>query len=253
MMGTIGELNENPIHCLLKSRIEPDTTCHEVRLNGYIVDVLRDDGVYEIQSRHFYLMREKLSKLLENHKVTMVYPVIKTKWIVWVDEGGQIVRRRKSPKTGQACHILAELYGIRGLLAHKNLSFVAACLDAEDYRLVAERDTPGGKGVSVGARVSDGGDVSVKKAASTRRQRQRYISQGCVPLNWLDMIAFGGTRARGLERVMPELPDEFTSREFGRSGCLPRKSANMALKVLDEAGMVERVGKEGRLYLYRKV
>ncbi|MCL1790721.1 MAG: hypothetical protein FWG40_05100 [Peptococcaceae bacterium] len=218
----IGELNEKTIHKSLKTRIEPDVACHEVKLNGYYVDVLRDEVVFEIQSRNLYVIKEKLRSLLGTHRVTVVYPVIRTKWIVWVDEVGQVVRRRKSPKSGQVCHVLAELYGIRDLLDHENLSFRVDCLDAEDFRLVRG------------------------KAETVKRLE-------CVPLTWLDVVEFGGTRERGLERVLPELVDEFTSKEFGRMGGLQQNLASKALKVLRDSGVIEQVGKRGRLYLYRRI
>ena len=222
----IGVLNEKSVHHLLKSMIEPDVSCHEVKLGRYIVDVLREDGIYEIQSRHFYKLINKLTKLLETHKVTIVYPVIRTKWIVWVDEdSGRIVRRRKSPKTGRPCHILSELYGIRGLLAHENLSFIVAGLDAEEYR---------------GAAVNKG-------PAHTKKGRL----WPCIPLTWLDLISFGGTIERGLGRVIPELPAEFTSLEFGRGCGMAANYVHRALGVLRETGLIECVGKRGARKLYR--
>lgn len=219
-------------------------SCHEVRLQGFVVDILREDEVYEIQSRRFYVLRHKLSKLLETHKVTVVYPVVRQKWIIWVDEeSGQVVRRRKSPKMGRACHILAELYGIRDLLAHENLSFAVVSLDAEEYRR-APRRTSGEKTGSAEAHVCKG------------RSHKGQDRLECIPLVWHDMTCFGGTRERGLERVLPEFPElagEFTSLEFGRAARLPRhEDVHKAMKVLSAADVIRCVGKQGRRCVYRK-
>jgi hypothetical protein len=236
-MKSIGVLNEKSVHSLIKHYIEPDTSCHEVRLDSFIVDILREDGVYEIQSRHFYLLRNKLINLLKSYKVTVVYPVVRTKWIVWVnDESGEVMKRRKSPKKGLPCHILSELYGIRDLLQHENLSFAVVSLDAEEYRReVGEKQKkPSGKKVM------------------SRRYRKGQDRLDCVPLKWVDMLNFGGTRAHGLSQLMPELADEFTSLEFGRAGGFPQKTVHKAMKVLSEAGIIRCVGKQGRRLMYRK-
>ena len=49
----IGLLNESSLHASLKAYIEPDETKYEIQYNGYIVDILRDDGVVEIQTASY--------------------------------------------------------------------------------------------------------------------------------------------------------------------------------------------------------
>jgi Fic family protein len=52
---------------------------------------------------------------------------------------------------------------------------------------------------------------------------------------------------------LPEgLPDEFTSGELGKMARIPVQRAGTLLNVLLETGVVERVGKRGRSFLYRK-
>jgi len=50
------------MHASLKAYIEPDESKYEVAHNGYIVDILRDDGVVEIQTGTFGSMKKKLAK-----------------------------------------------------------------------------------------------------------------------------------------------------------------------------------------------
>jgi hypothetical protein len=48
------------------------------------------------------------------------------------------------------------------------------------------------------------------------------------------------------------LPDEFTSKDLGKAAKIPQDKAGTLLNVLIETGIVERVGKDGRSFLYRK-
>jgi hypothetical protein len=208
----------------MKSYIEPDISCHEIKVGNYIVDIMRDGEIIEIQSRHFYKLKNKLSKLLETNRVTVVYPVVRQKWILRIDsESGEIMSRRKSPKTGRICHILTELYGIRDLLDNNDLSFAVVRLDAEECRS-KERD-----------------------------------SGECSPTSWLDTTTFGGTRERGLGRVLQSdsrfeaLEGSFTAAEFSRVSGIPARHVHKAIKVLSESGVIRCVGKEGRRFLWQKV
>jgi hypothetical protein len=66
--------------------------------------------------------------------VTVVYPVARTKWLVWIDEEtGAVTKKRKSPKLGRPYEILRELYRIKPLLKNNNLRFCIVLLDIEEY------------------------------------------------------------------------------------------------------------------------
>jgi hypothetical protein len=46
----------------------------EVKVDGFIVDIVRDNTLIEIQTGNFSSIRNKLEKLVRNYKVILVYP-----------------------------------------------------------------------------------------------------------------------------------------------------------------------------------
>ena len=73
----------------------------EVKVEDFIVDILRGKLLIEIQTRNFSAIKKKLIKLLLNNQVRLVYPIAKLKWIVHVSRSGEFVKRRKSTKKGK--------------------------------------------------------------------------------------------------------------------------------------------------------
>ena len=73
----------------------------EVKIDDFIVDIVRYGFLIEIQTRNFSAIKKKLTKLLEKHEVRLVYPIPQLKWIVQVKKSGEIIRRRKSPRKGR--------------------------------------------------------------------------------------------------------------------------------------------------------
>ena len=82
----IGTLKEKTLHAVLKNFYEPDTSCQEVKIDKFVADIQRDGEVIEIQTRNFNSMRKKLDKFLELYPVTIVYPIVYTKRLYWIDE-----------------------------------------------------------------------------------------------------------------------------------------------------------------------
>ena len=72
-----------------------------LKKEDFIVDILRDKLLIEIQTGNFFAIKKKLIKLLLNNQVRLVYPIAKLKWIASESRAGQFVRRRKSPKKGK--------------------------------------------------------------------------------------------------------------------------------------------------------
>ena len=56
----IGTLSEKTVHSVLKYYLEPDTSFHEVKTGRYVADIRTPDGIYEIQTRQFNKLRNKL-------------------------------------------------------------------------------------------------------------------------------------------------------------------------------------------------
>ncbi|MFQ9801710.1 MAG: hypothetical protein ACLR23_25565 [Clostridia bacterium] len=92
--------------------IEPDESRHEVRVGTFIADIFQaeQNRIIEIQTRNFSALRQKLSYFVQDHKVTVVYPIARQKWMSWVDPAtGEMSGRRKSPRKGEPWDALPEI------------------------------------------------------------------------------------------------------------------------------------------------
>jgi len=143
----IGTLGEKTLHAVLKHYYEPDEANHEIKVGSFVTDIvispsqqvqeenpLQVQGIIEIQTRSFDRLRKKLLEFLEICPVTVVYPMPKTKWLLWIDEQtGEITKKRKSPKQSQIYDAVLELYKIKPFLIHPNFRLCIVLIDLEEY------------------------------------------------------------------------------------------------------------------------
>jgi len=107
----------------------------EVKVNdGFVIDVLRDNLLIEIQTRNFSAIEKKLNRLVVDNRVRLVYPIAKLKWIVYVSKLGDVVSRRKSPKRGKLIDLFYELVHLSYLVKNKNFSFEVLLIEEEELR-----------------------------------------------------------------------------------------------------------------------
>jgi hypothetical protein len=214
----IGTLGEKTLHSILKNYLEPNTGNHEVKIGNYVADIINENGIIEIQTGGFQKLRKKLEFLLNLNTVTLVYPVARTKWIIWIDkETGETTKKRKSPKKGTSYEVFFELYKIKHLLANENLRLKILMLDIKEYRNL------------------DGWSKD-KKKGSTRYER--------IPTGLVDEICISSVS--DFSKLIPvDLPDIFMSKDFKKVSGLSIKSSQTALNILNHLGVVERIGKQG--------
>lgn len=81
-MPGIGLLNEKPLHAALKKWYAQPGDRFEVAVDGFVIDLVRDDLLLEIQTRNFAAMKSKLQRLTSAHRVRVIYPIAHEKWIV---------------------------------------------------------------------------------------------------------------------------------------------------------------------------
>jgi hypothetical protein len=121
----------------------------EVKVEDFIVDVVRDKLLIEIQTGNFSVIKKKLIKLLLNNKVRLVYPIAKLKWIVYISRSGEFVRRRKSPKKGKLTDLFYELVYVPRLIRDRNFSLEVLLIEEEEVRRNDGRGSWRRRGVSV--------------------------------------------------------------------------------------------------------
>ncbi|MBE6890932.1 MAG: hypothetical protein E7481_02775 [Ruminococcaceae bacterium] len=221
---SIGTYKEKTLHHTLKLYYG-GLHSTEANVGRYIADVVREDGIYEIQSKAFYRMTAKLESFLSVSPVTVVYPVTVSKHIIWADiETGEIVSTSRSPKKGSVYNILPELYSLRQFLKNDNLSFICALVNCDEYRY------------------ADGYGKDKKKRAT---------KVDIIPTCLIDEVRICGTE--DYKMFVPDsLPEIFTSADYAKATKLRKSDSGKALLVLTETGAVNRVGTKGKRILYSK-
>jgi len=122
----------------------------EVKVDDFVIDVLRDNLLIEIQTGNFSAIKKKLNKLLLNsNQVRLVYPIAQLKWIVHVSRSGEFVRRRKSPKKGKVTDLFYELVHAPSLIKDKNFSLEVLLIEEEEIRCNDGRGSWRRRGASV--------------------------------------------------------------------------------------------------------
>jgi hypothetical protein len=221
----IGTLGEKTLHAVLKQYYEPDSARHEVKVGSFVADIVSDEGIIEIQTRAFDKLRKKLTEFLQFHHVTVVYPLPKTKWLIWIDEEtGEATKKRKSPKQGSIYDAFQELYKIKPFLKHPNFRLRIVLIDLEEYRYL-------------------NGWSEDKKKGSTRYNR--------VPVDIVDEVIFRKEEDY-LQFVPDSLNDGFTSRDYKNAVRISLRNAQTGLNILHDIGIVTRIGKQGNLYVYKR-
>lgn len=223
MESGIGTYTEHTLHAMLKRHITNDFACYEIPLGCYIADVFHAGHVYEIQTRQFVRLCNKLDAFLPEYEVTIVHPVIAHSYVNWMDaHSGEIVSRRAVPRKHGIQEVFLELYAIRRYLRHPHLHFQFLLVETEDYKRM---------------RGADG------------RQKRGAKRVDRVPTKILSEVRIHC--AKDLVQILSPLPTKpFTSMDYAKSTGYARKVATAVLGVLYEIGMVTRTGKMGNAYVY---
>ena len=224
--NTIGRLGEKSLHKIIKFYLEPDESFHEIKYLGSVADIKNAQGVYEIQTRSTEKLIPKLDKFLSETPVTVVIPLATEKTVRWLDtESGELTEPRKSPRHENEYTVLRELYKIRSFLNNKNLRVKLLYLRVEEYRYL------------------NGWDKE-RKRGSTRMER--------IPLELLDEREF--CTPRDYASLIPEsLSEVFTSKELVKAAKIPQRISSYATAALVHAGVIEKIGKKGNAFLYKRV
>ncbi len=131
----IGILNEKPLHASLKAWFGQPEDKFEVKVDGFIIDIKRDELLIEIQSRNISQIKRKLLDLTQRHMLRLVLPIAKEKWIIRLDEKGENqISRRKSPKHCSFLDLFSELVSIPRLIINENFSIDVVLIQEEEIR-----------------------------------------------------------------------------------------------------------------------
>lgn len=218
----IGTLQEMALHAALKAWYARPGDQVEAVVDGCVIDVVREGLLVEIQTRNFAAMKGKLARLLENHPLRLVHPIAQEKWIVRLDEKGEQVSRRKSPRRGCPEHLFLELVRIPGLVAHPNFSIEVLLTQEEELWM------------------NDGKGSWRRKRWSIHDRRLLGVVSSLLLASPQDYRAF----------LPPDLLPPFTARRLAAALGQPLYLAQKMAYCLRIIGVIEVVGHQGKAYLY---
>jgi hypothetical protein len=222
-MSGIGLLNEKPLHASLRQWYARPGDRFEVAVDGFVIDIVRDDLLIEIQTGNFAALKAKLAKLVLSHRVRLIYPIAVEKWIVRsATDHHARVARRKSPKRGRWEDVFRELVSIPSLLAHRNFSLeVLLIREEEERRYEGKR------------RWRQGG-----WAVETRRL-----------LEVLDQRVF--RESSDWHGCLPSRMESFTAGDLATAMGTRSDLAQKMAYCLKKGSVIELIGRRGRANLYR--
>jgi hypothetical protein len=221
----IGTLAERSLHASLKDWYEQPGDQREVKVDGFVIDLVRGDLLIEIQTRSFWSLKRKLTKLTESHRVLLAHPIPAERWIVkYAADGESLIERRKSPKKGYIEQIFSELVSFPTLIEQENFSLeVLLTREEQIWR-------------------NDGQGSWRRKGWSVTDRRLLEVMRN-VRFNTKEDFC-----ALIPESVLPE----FTIKELAKGLKQPIRIANDMTYCLRTMGAIKQVGTKGRAYLYAR-
>ncbi len=223
--NAIGTLNEKHLHASLRERYLQLGDATEVRVDGYIVDILRGADIIEIQTKNFSNIARKMRDLVQRHRVRLVYPMARDLWVVKMPTAADAMKRRKSPKHLDVIDIFDELVAFPDLIGHENFQL--------DVVITSEE--------------------RVERFDSPKRWRRRGWVTIDRRLLAIDSIVTLETRADYLALIPQGLPEQFLTSDIATALNRPRATAQKAAYCLSRAGCIERIGSKGNAAIYTHV
>jgi hypothetical protein len=219
----IGTLRETHLHASIKQWVASPGDEFEVPVGRFVVDIVRAGTLIEIQTRGFSSMKTKLDALLDDHRLVIVHPIARNKWIVKGPHEGRPSTRRKSPKTGRVHDVFAELVSFPSLVDHPNLSIEVLMTEEEELRRF------------------DGNRSRRRRGWAVVERRLLDVTeriQLATPADWLALLP-------------SDLPTRFTTADLAAAIDRPRRTAQQMAFCLREMGALDIVGKQGNALEYR--
>jgi hypothetical protein len=183
--------------------------------------VAADGELVEVQTGGFGPLGPKLDALLDAHRIRIVVPVAAERVIVRVDEAGEVLSQRRSPKRATALELFDRLVTFPSLVGHPNLAL----------EVVLSRE----------AHVR--GPEPVRRRRRTKDPGQRRLLEvlGSVEV----------ATPQDLLGLLPPLGEApFTTRELAGLAGVPVGLAQRIVFCLRALGLVEPAGRRGRAPLH---
>jgi len=222
-LNNIGTLHESSLHSSLKLWYKKAEDQLEVPLENFVIDIVREDLLIEIQTKNFSTIKKKLVTLLKNHRVLLIHPIVKDKWIINVDQQtNKIISKRLSSSHQSYLDIFEELIRIPDLISNPNLTIELVLVQIEEFR------------------VNDGKGSWRRKGWSIYDKRLVSVLEKKVFCSPIDFLLLKPSK----------LKPPFTNAELAHSLEKPLRLAQKMSYCLRKMGIIKVVGKSGRAFLF---
>lgn len=220
---------ETSLHRQLKALYAGEEGDVERTLGDYRIDAVRDGELIEIQHGSLAAIRDKIRRLLAEHRVRVVKPIVAEKLLVKLDApGGAVASRRKSPKRGTPLDLFDELVYFTSVFPHERLTLETVLVEVEELRIP-------GRG----------------KRRRRRRSGSEFQTEDQRLVRVVDSHSYQA--AADLWRLLPKrLPKEFHTGQLAERMDKPRWLAQRIAYCLRQTGAAEAVGKRGNAVIYRR-
>ncbi len=220
----IGLINESNLHSALKDVYSGTDAVHESNVDGYVVDVIQNGSIIEIQTGSFTKIRPKIAELLSRYRVKLVYPIASEKTIVVYDSKKEnVLYKRRSPKKGELIDIADEIIHIPGLITHPNFSLEVVLTKEEEIRSADGRGSWRRKGISI----LDRKLLDIINRVNFDR-----------PLDYLMLLP-------------DSTPSAFTNRQLSQLMRKPIRKIRKLTYSFKKMGLLEVIGRQGNAQVFR--
>lgn len=226
--GSVGTQNEKILHAALKNYYAPFADEQEIKIGSFFADAVCEDGIFEIQTRQLFKLKDKLRIFLKDARVTVVYPAPSALGTIYLSEdSGEIVKETPTRRVNSLLKVFEELYSIREFLPDENLRIIIARLKIQKRVYFRGNELP---------------DLS-------KRSVKRKLKIEKMPLEFSEEIIL--ENKADYARFLPTspLPEEFTKKEFAKA--VGESVSSLRPEILRAVGILEKTGKKGRSNLYK--
>jgi len=220
----IGLLAESSLHATLKSKFTSPGDFVEFEIMGSIVDVFKHIEIVEIQTGSFGNIKSKISKLAQVLPVRVVLPLAAERFISKFDTLGNMLSRRRSPKKARYEDLFSQIIYLGPWIIGKPITLEVVMVSDE---IIWQND---GKG----SWRRKGWSITDRRLINTLSSREFQSKDDYASL------------------LPTELPQRFSVKHLAEYGKLPLRLSGQMLYFLAQINSVERLGREGRAYIYKR-
>ena len=216
---------ESSLHSEIKKWYFLEGDKLEAKVDDFIVDIVRGDVLIEIQIANFSAIKPKLLRLLNDHKVRLVYPIPKMKWIVHRSKAtGETFGKRRSSKKGRLSDLFSELIRIPSLFSKGNLSVEVLMIEVEEVWC------------------NDGRGSWRRKGASIEDRKLIRVFERRIFEHTADFL-----------KILPkDLADPFSNMDLAESLVIPVSQSRKMTYALRKMGAITYVGKNRNQMLFAR-